>query len=406
MVRGTTVACALRAFVSVTIAQRPGALPEVHPKLTTYICTIADGCQSYDSALVLDSMRHPIHQLQYPNLTCGRVGKAPNVTACPDVDTCQTNCIIEGISDYANHGVTTDGDVLRLQQVANASSALHLQQRQTAVRSLHPRVYLLTPDETQYQPFTLNGQEFAFDVDVSQLPCGMNGALYLVEMDLTGGQSTLNTGGAEYGTGYCDAQCRVFPFIEGVGNIDGDGSCCNEIDIWEANSQATSMSHEDYYGSELTVDTSQPFTVVTRFKEEDGVLVAIQRAYIQGGRFISNKCLNLVERTARPSSITDEYCCKSGASRYLDMGGNQAVGEALDRGMVLAMSLWWDTDTFMNWLDSGSNGPCSTTEGNPTVIVEAQPNPVVTFSNIRWGEIGSTYPVADQTLLDSSVCEV
>jgi len=226
------------------------------------------------------------------------------------------------------------------------------------------------------------------------------------------------------------------------GNIDGDGSCCNEIDIWEANSQATSMSartceqtglyrcsgddcgtdgvcdetgckqnpyalgHEDYYGSELTVDTSQPFTVVTRFKEEDGVLVAIQRAYIQGGRFISNKCLNLVERTARPSSITDEYCCKSGASRYLDIGGNQAVGEALDRGMVLAMSLWWDTDTFMNWLDSGSNGPCSTTEGNPTVIVEAQPNPVVTFSNIRWGEIGSTYPVADQTLLDSSVCEV
>jgi cellulose 1,4-beta-cellobiosidase len=52
-------------------------------------------------------------------------------------------------------------------------------------------------------------KEFTFDVDVSQLPCGLNGALYFVEMVADGGMSQfpLNKAGAQYGTGYCDAQC-------------------------------------------------------------------------------------------------------------------------------------------------------------------------------------------------------
>jgi hypothetical protein len=62
----------------------------------------------------------------------------------------------------------------------------------------------------------LTGQEFSFDVDVSKLPCGMNGALYLSEMKEDGGKSELNPGGAAYGTGYCDAQCFVTPWVEGV----------------------------------------------------------------------------------------------------------------------------------------------------------------------------------------------
>jgi cellulase len=34
-------------------------------------------------------------------------------------------------------------------------------------------------------------------------------------MDPTGARSKLNPGGAYYGTGYCDAQCFVTPFING-----------------------------------------------------------------------------------------------------------------------------------------------------------------------------------------------
>jgi len=37
--------------------------------------------------------------------------------------------------------------------------------------------------------FTLLNREFTFDVDVSKLGCGLNGALYFVEMDRDGGMS-------------------------------------------------------------------------------------------------------------------------------------------------------------------------------------------------------------------------
>jgi cellulase len=44
----------------------------------------------------------------------------------------------------------------------------------------------------------------------------MNGALYLSDMDPTGGLGRLNKAGAAYGTGYCDAQCFTDPFLNGV----------------------------------------------------------------------------------------------------------------------------------------------------------------------------------------------
>lgn len=66
--------------------------------------------------------------------------------------------------------------------------------------------------------FKLKNREFTFDVDVSNLPCGLNGALYFVEMDRDGGLSeyTNNKAGAKYGTGYCDSQCpQDIKFIDG-----------------------------------------------------------------------------------------------------------------------------------------------------------------------------------------------
>lgn len=71
---------------------------------------------------------------------------------------------------------------------------------------------------TKYQMLKLLGQEFTFDVDVSNLPCGLNGALYFSEMDEDGGMSRFptNKAGAKYGTGYCDAQCpQDVKFING-----------------------------------------------------------------------------------------------------------------------------------------------------------------------------------------------
>ena len=45
--------------------------------------------------------------------------------------------------------------------------------------------------------FNLVGNEFTFDVDMNQLPCGLNGALYFVSMP----QKGQGTPGAKYGTG-------------------------------------------------------------------------------------------------------------------------------------------------------------------------------------------------------------
>jgi len=45
----------------------------------------------------------------------------------------------------------------------------------------------------------------------------------------------------------------------------------------------------------------------------------------------------------------------------------------------------------MKWLDSGEAGPCNQWEGFPANITKVEPNPEVTFSDLRWGDIGTTY---------------
>src|ERR1700761_7446108 len=107
------------------------------------------------------------------------------------------------------YGITSSGDALTLKFVTTASQ-----------KNVGSRVYLMAPGSTsQYQEFNVVGQEFTFDVDVSGLPCGLNGALYFSEMDADGGVARFptNKAGAQYGTGYCDSQCpRDLKFINGI----------------------------------------------------------------------------------------------------------------------------------------------------------------------------------------------
>lgn len=59
--------------------------------------------------------------------------------------------------------------------------------------------------------------------------------------------------------------------------------------------------------------------------------------------------------------------------------------------MVLAMSVWNDAGGYMNWLDAGKAGPCAPKEGMPSRILAEDPGTKVTFSNIKWGDLGTTY---------------
>ncbi|KAK4095763.1 glycoside hydrolase family 7 protein [Parathielavia hyrcaniae] len=415
MARGIALLGLASLLLGAAHGQMPGETEEVHPKITTYRCSKKHGCKPKTNYIVLDSLAHPVHQVG-SSLGCGSWGNPPNATVCPTKEACAKNCIMEGIPDYSEYGVTTSGGSLRLQQLLDG-------------KLVSPRVYLLDKSEKQYEMMKLTGQEFTFEVDATKLPCGMNSALYLSEMDKKGAKSKLNPGGAYYGTGYCDAQCFTTPFINGIGNIEGKGSCCAEMDIWEANSRATHVAPHpcskeglylcegpecefdgvcdkngcawnpwrvnitDYYGHSdaFEVDTSRPFTVVTQFPaDKKGKLVAIHRLHVQDGRIIKSYT---VDAPGLPvtDSMTDEFCAATGSEKFMTLGAMEGMGDAMTRGMVLAMSIWWDEGGNMRWLDSGEAGPCNATEGHPTEIVKVQPNPEVTYSNMRWGEIGSTY---------------
>merc|ERR1712217_272401 len=301
---------------------------------------------------------------------------------------------------------------------------------------------------------------------VSNLPCGLNGAVYFSEMDADGGKSSLNKAGAKYGTGYCDAQCpHDVKFMDGKANVlDWNvtgatgrfGACCAEMDLWEANSKAAAftshgctkpktyicegidcgdnLKHERYQGvcdkdgcdfnsyrmgeksffgpgSDFIVDSSKPMTIVTQFITEDGTdnsdLHEIRRFYVQDGKVISNSHASILGDKFEGNSITDAFCDKQKQvfeddPDFQRKGGLKTMSEALDRGMVLVMSLWDDTTANMLWLDSamGSGGlqkpgvlrgPCSTDTGKPEEMRQKYPTATVSYMNIKYGEINSTF---------------
>ena len=325
------------------------------------------------------------------------------------------NCAIDGVdaADWdSTYGGATNGAELSLKFVSEGPYS----------RNVGSRTYLLDEDLTNYRIFNLLNKEFTFDVNDAELGCGLNGALYFVEMQADGGLGDYETNdaGAAYGTGYCDAQCpHDVKWINGEANMEewepseSDenagfgkyGTCCGEMDIWEANSQSQAYtSHPctiegqyrcegtecgdnasderydgvcdkdgcDYAsfrlgdqsfwgpGSEFTVDSSQVVTVVTQFITADGTdtgeLVEIRRKYVQNGNVIENSVMN-IDGFEQYDSITEDFCqnYKVAFNDYDDhtiKGGLKVMGESLARGHVLVMSLWDDHEANMLWLDS------------------------------------------------------
>ena len=108
-------------------------------------------------------------------------------------------------------------------------------------------------------------------------------------------------------------------------------------------------------------------------------------------------------------SVTDDFCkAKTAAwaddASFVNKGGLKKMGDALERGMTLVMSLWDDHDVDMLWLDStyplnetastpgAARGPCSTSSGKPDDVENKNADATVSYGNIKYGKIGSTYP--------------
>ena len=193
----------------------------------------------------------------------------------------------------------------------------------------------------------------------------------------------------------------------GVGSERGDGFC--DADGCDFNSWR--MGDQTFLGVGKTVDTSKKFTVVTQFltsnNSTSGTLSEIRRLYVQNGKVIANSKTNIPGMDAY-DSITDAFCnaqktAFGDTNSFENLGGLTQIGNALDTGMVLVMSLWDDHEAKMLWLDSDypldkdasqpgvSRGPCATTSGDPTTVESQSPDATVVFSNIKVGPIGSTY---------------
>lgn len=156
----------------------------------------------------------------------------------------------------------------------------------------------------------------------------------------------------------------------------------------------------DYYGQgpKFKVDTTRKFTVITQFPTDSkGVLRAIKRFYIQDGKLIDSYTVD-APGLPKVNEMTEELCVATKSKRYLDLGGHKEMGESMDRGAVLIFSIWWDEGGGMTWLDANEAGPCVAGEGLPSNIVKVEPFPEVTFENVRWGELGSTYDLTKDCL--------
>jgi len=469
------VALGLVAFSFTGYGQQLGTnTAEEHPQLSVGVCEDGDNgnCKWEKASITIDSNWRWTHAVDdYVNCYTGNEW---DDQYCPDAKTCSENCALDGVDEATWTG--TYG-VITWKEEETSGMELTFVTEGPYSTNVGSRLYLLGSDDTNYMMFKLKNREFTMDVDVSGIGCGLNGAVYFVEMQEDGGLSEfeLNKCGSSYGTGYCDAQCpHDMKWIDGEANsgewepADNDansgrghyGSCCFEMDIWEANNQASSftphncnvegyyrceddecgdneednryggicdkdgcdwaayrLGNHDFYGpgSEFTLDSSQPFTIVTQFLTSDGTdsgdLVEIRRVYVQNGKVIENPPTNLPEGGISPyDSVTDDYCIDTkeyfgDVNDFELKGGLKDMGKALDRGMVLTLSLWDDHFAYMLWLDSQypvevpadtpgvQRGPCPTDGGRPEDLENGpEASSSVKFFNLKSGPIGSTYP--------------
>jgi len=204
-----------------------------------------------------------------------------------------------------------------------------------------------------YYHMPLLGMELSFDVDISNVDCSCNSALFFTGMPGYGQNGQPEKGGL--GDYYCDAN-----FVGGV--------WCWEMDTIESNKYTmattphkcsspngayisscdrggcqTNAYNENSKGicpdSSCKIDTTKPFRQYQTYTvdpNDSSKLTGIENRFVQGSNEFSFSVCNSADYLADMSPV-------------------------LEKGMVMAFQLWGDTHAKMWWLDdmTGCSGDCN-----------------------------------------------
>ncbi|CAI4219553.1 unnamed protein product [Parascedosporium putredinis] len=376
-----TIASGLALLAATVSAQQVGSEEsETHPKLSWQKCSAPGSCSNVNGEIVIDANWRWIHTVDgYDNCYDGNVW----TDICSDASDCAKNCAVEGADYSTTYGITTSSDALTLKFV----------QEHEYGANVGSRVYLMNGSD-KYQMFELLNNEFAFDVDLSQVECGMNSALYFVPMKEDGGLSdeSNNEAGAKYGVGYCDAQCaRDLKFINGkddtCGGTYSDDRYSGGCDANGCDYNPYRLGNLDFYGQGSLLDTTK--NVITRFEQD-----AMYQVFIQDGKTIEVPAPNMEGIPSDSNKINAAFCTAAPTvfddrNRFDEIGGYSQLTEALAIPMVLVMSIWSDKAGQPGAL----RGPCATDSGVPAEVIAEHGDATVVWSNIRYGPIGSTHEV-------------
>jgi cellulose 1,4-beta-cellobiosidase len=428
------------SLASVAAAQKVGSnQAETHPSFTW-----TKGGQTVDAEVVIDANWRWTH-IDGTNCFDGNDW----TDTCSDNADC-ANCVVEGADYEATYGVTTSGDELRLSFVndhehgTNVGARMYLMNSETEYEmfDLIGNEFTFDVDLSTVACGINSALYFvAMEADggVSQFPGNEAGAKYGTGYcDAQCARDLKFIGGEGNKEGWIPSSS------DGSAGVGAKGACCAEIDVWESNAHSFALTphacennefhicendtcggtysedrynglcdadgcdynpyrlgQQDFYGAGKQLDTSSPFTVVTQFTATE-----IAQFFIQGGQRIDFP-EPAWEGLPADNVVSQEFCDNlqevfGERDRYGEVGGWTAMADALAQPHVLVMSIWADHYANMLWLDGlyprGSDpevpghlrGDCPADSGVPSEVVANHPDTYVTWSNVRFGPIGST----------------
>ncbi|KAI8446517.1 glycoside hydrolase [Phakopsora pachyrhizi] len=425
-------------------AQQPGnaSATESWPHLKVTSCSKM-GCRDLKTHLTMDADRRPLVDVNGTS-SCLSSNITWNEKICSDPKSCSKNCALGKVNYTESEVISTQGHSVTLK--------LFNKEKQDGTR-----FYVMDSKEL-YKLFQLKNQEVSFEVDVSNAPAGVNAALYFVGMEADGGKSKANQAGAPYGTGFCSSKCPTnLRFVNGKANVlvptliapitnfGTMGSCCPEVDVWQANQVSQTFSahpcisnkpvtchgmsckpdtlcasshscdfsslraaDRNFYGTSKTINTMKKFRVVTQFITDDGTssgdLVEIRRLYVQDDKVIENTRILVPRQSFAFNSVTDEFCSNSTAAiqqkdSFKYKGGLEALGRAMDDGMVMVLSLSLG-DVSDQILKDPKSSALALVKSISNITEQSHSNQKnisvasVTFSHIKIGPLNATLKVS------------